>query len=67
MCMYVYTLIIKIYVSGLYIPVKAEKRWNYLKGCYRKARNMLKKLQNNEKRNDSAGKPKNLHFVIIMQ
>lgn len=50
------TLIIKIFVSGLYTPAEAEKRWSYLKDCYRKARNTFKKLQNSEKRSGAAGK-----------
>lgn len=76
-CTYLCTLIIKIYVSGLYTPTKVEKRWNYLKDCYRKARNAFKKLQSfsppplpkkevvqlaNQKMEKS-----NVHFVIIMQ
>ncbi|KYN10146.1 THAP domain-containing protein 9 [Trachymyrmex cornetzi] len=36
---------VSIYLKGSYTPSEAEKRWNYLKDCYRKARNLFKKRQ----------------------
>lgn len=47
-----------LYVIGLYTPSEAEKRWNYLKDCYRKARNALKKQQAIQQRSGAAGIPK---------
>lgn len=41
--------------TGLYSPTEAEKRWNYLKDCYRKSRNVLKKQQNIAHRSGAAG------------
>lgn len=59
-CLYIFMYIDnKNCVSGLYTPIEAEKRWNYLKDCYRKARNTLKKKQNIEQRSGAAAKPKN--------
>jgi len=45
----------KFYVVGLYTPSESEKRWNYLKDCYRKARNLFKKRQALQQRSGSAG------------
>lgn len=48
----------KLYIIGLYTPTEAEKRWNYLKDCYRKARNLLKKQQNVAQGSGAAGASK---------
>ncbi|KAL6268196.1 hypothetical protein P5V15_001305 [Pogonomyrmex californicus] len=39
--------------------LKAEKRWIYLKDCYRKARNIFKKKQSIVQKSGAAGLPKN--------
>ncbi|XP_025161390.1 uncharacterized protein LOC112588061 [Harpegnathos saltator] len=49
---------ISVYLKGSYTPTDAEKRWNYLKDCYRKARNLLKKQQNIAQRSGAAGTSK---------
>lgn len=70
-CIYVYFCVLSIntlllwcyymcllYIVGLYTPSEAEKRWNYLKDCYRKAKNALKKRQAIQQRNDTVDIPK---------
>lgn len=46
-------------VAGLYDATEAEKRWTYLKDCYRKARNTLKRKQYILQKSGAAGIPKN--------
>ncbi|XP_077272767.1 uncharacterized protein LOC143903180 [Temnothorax americanus] len=46
-------------LEGLYTATEAEKRWTYLKDCYRKARNMYKKKQNIVQKSGAAALPKN--------
>lgn len=48
----------KLYVVASYTPSEAEKRWNYLKDCYRKARNLFKKRQALQQKSGAAGTPK---------
>jgi len=52
------------FVLGLYTPAEAEKRWSYLKDCYRKARNTFKKLQNLEKRSGATSKLKSKEIKL---
>jgi len=42
-------------LGGAYSPVDAEKRWQYLRDCYTKARRNFKKIQSTEKRSGAAG------------
>ncbi|KMQ93706.1 histone H3 [Lasius niger] len=42
-------------IREAYSPVDAEKRWQYLRDCYTKARRNFKKIQSTEKRSGAAG------------
>ncbi|XP_071636987.1 uncharacterized protein [Temnothorax longispinosus] len=49
---------VSVLLKGLYTPSEAEKRWNYLRDCYRKAKNAFKKRQAMLQRSGAAGIPK---------
>ncbi|XP_077282093.1 uncharacterized protein LOC143908344 isoform X1 [Temnothorax americanus] len=42
-------------LGGAYSPIDAEKKWQYLRDCYTKARRNFKKIQSIEKRSGAAG------------
>ncbi|KYQ46191.1 hypothetical protein ALC60_14813 [Trachymyrmex zeteki] len=57
-------------LGGLYTPIDAEKCWNYLKDCYRKARNLFKKQQDVTQRSGAAKteiiKPSFRYYNVMM-
>ncbi|XP_067203723.1 kinesin-related protein 8-like isoform X1 [Linepithema humile] len=63
---------VSVRLKGLYTATEAEKRWTYLKDCYRKARNIFKKKQSIVQKSGAAGiskkyemKPSFRHYNVM--